>query len=401
MTTTTPDDTAEQLHQAMIAKITGGRYAHTQPVIDALKAVPRHVFLPNATLAEAYHPGRAVITKRSDDGTNLSCASVPTLVATMLERLHVQPGHRVFECGAGTGYNAALLDELTGLDGTVVTADIDAEVADGAQVALTATGHDSVVVLTRDGTEGASEQAPFDRIEATVGVWDIPATWFDQLNPGGRMVLPLRWRGQTRGVALVMGEDGVLRSDAVFLCGFVPMIGQDGERKAAINTDPAVYIHYDIDQGFDPVNLDGILHTPRQDAWSGVPVGTSEPVDGIWLRATATDPAVCRIEASPAAFEAGLCRPVIKNLSPVLVEGDSLAYLAYRRIEAADGQIELGATGHGSHGEELAQRMCEHIRTWNLDRQAKPHLTAMPCAELQEVTINAIVKKECVLTVTY
>jgi protein-L-isoaspartate(D-aspartate) O-methyltransferase len=401
MTTTTPDATAEQLHQAMVAKIAAGGFARTQPVIDALTAVPRHAFLPEATPAEAYHPSRAVITKRSGDGTSLSCASVPTLVAAMLERLQVQPGHRVFECGAGTGYNAALLDELTGPDGTVVTADIDTEVTAGAQTALTATGHDSVTVLTRDGAEGAPEHAPFDRIEATVGVWDIPATWFDQLNPGGRMVLPLRWRGQTRGVALVKGQDGVLRSDAVFLCGFVPMIGQDGERKAAINTDPAVYIHYDTDQGIDPANLDGILNTPRQDVWSDIPVGTNEPVDGIWLRATATDPAVCRIEASPAAFEAGLCRPVIKNLSPMLVEGDSLAYLAYRRVQDADGQIELGATGHGPNGHALAERMCGHIRIWNVDRQAKPQLTATARIPRQPVPTGAIVKGESVLTVTY
>jgi len=76
------------------------------------------------------------------------------------------------------------------------------------------------------------------------------------------------------------------------------MIGQDGERKATLCAEPAVQIHYDRDQAIDPA-LTGIFQATKTSAWSGVVIGTEDPVDGIWLRATATDPAVCRIAATP------------------------------------------------------------------------------------------------------
>lgn len=403
MTTMTPDDTARQLHEHMVQQLIDSASARTAPVIAALRAVPRHAFLPGVPVSTAYDPGIAVITKKAANGTHLSCASVTTLVAGMLEHLQVRPGDRVYECGAGTGYNAALLAELTGAGGYVTTADIDAEVTAGAVAALRATGHGAVRVLTRDGALGAAEDAPFDRIIATVGVWDIPGYWFTQLREGGRMVLPLRWRGQTRGVAFVKDGDGVLRSESVFLCGFVPMIGQDGERRAIIHAEPAVRIHYDTGQVIDPAALDGVLDAPRVSAWSGAVIGTGEPVDGIWLRATATDPAVCRIEATPEAVEAGICNPVIKNLSPALIEGSSLAYLAYRWHDPAKARIELGAAGHGPDGQALAERLRSHILTWNADRTARPSLTAVSLAgtDRREPPAGAIVKNDCAITVAY
>lgn len=402
MTTMTPDSTAEQLHHQMVEAIVRFGSARSEPVIAALRAVQRHAFLPNASLEEAYDHRVAVITKKDESGRHLSCASVATLVAGMLEHLRVGPGHHVFEVGAGTGYNAALLSELVGPDGAVTTADIDEEVTDGAARALEAVGYSRVHVLTRDGALGAAEDAPFDRIIVTVGAWDIPAAWFTQLRPGGRMVLPLRWRGQTRGVAFVLGDDGVLRSDAVFLCGFVPMIGQDGERTATLNAEPAVRIHYDIDQNLDPEALVGVLQTPQTSSWSGVTIGGNDPIDGIWLRATATDPAVCRIETTKEAIEAGVATPIIANLSPALVEGSSIAYLAFRRIEGAEpSRFELGANAHGSDGTALAERMCGHIRTWDVDRTAKPSLTARLLNDASTTVSGEIVKEHCAITVTY
>jgi protein-L-isoaspartate(D-aspartate) O-methyltransferase len=403
MITMTPDDTAGRLHERMVQEIIGSGSARTGPVIAALRAVSRHAFLPGVPLSQACDPHVAVITKKAPDGTHLSCASVATLVAGMLEALQVRPGDRVYECGAGTGYNAALLAELAGPHGRVTTADIDADVTADATAALRAAGYGAVRVLTRDGALGAPEDAPFDRIIATVGIWDIPAAWFTQLTPGGRMVLPLRWRGQTRGVAFTKDHDGALRSESVFLCGFVPIIGQDGERTATIHPDPPVRIHYDIDQAIDPAELDEIFQTPEASAWSGVVIRTDEPVDGIWLRATATDPAVCRIEATPAAAEAGICNPAIKNLSPALIDRSSLAYLTYRRLDGPQPRIELGATAHGPHGQALADRLRDHILTWNANRNAQPTITAVPLASAGhgKPSAGTIVKKDCAITVTY
>jgi protein-L-isoaspartate(D-aspartate) O-methyltransferase len=215
------------------------------------------------------------------------------------------------------------------------------------------------------------------------------------------MVLPLRWRGQTRGVAFVKGDDGVLRSESVFLCGFVPMIGQDVERVAALHTDPLVRIHYDVDQDVDPARLTGVFATPRTSAWSGATVGPQDPIDGIWLRATATDPAVCRVNASPDAASTDLCAPFIPNLSPALIAGSSLAYLAKRRLDGPDPVYEVGAHGHGPDGRALAERLCGHIQTWNTDRKARPSLTAAPLTTRAGIPDRAIVKKDCAIIVTY
>ena len=96
----------------------------------------------------------------------------------------------------------------------------------------------------------------------TVGACDLSAAWWDQLTAGGRLVVPLRWRGQTRSLALVR-EGNHLVSESVRLCGFVPMIGQDCERTAAIDPDGTVFLHYDSDQPIDPAQLAEVLQRER------------------------------------------------------------------------------------------------------------------------------------------
>ena len=159
-------------------------------------AVERHRYVPRVPLDHA-HDEIAVVTHRFPGGSSLSCASEPNVVAAMLDALDVRPGSRIMEIGAGTGYNAALLATLAGPDGRVTTIDINPEVTAGARRNLDATGFHHVVVLTRDGARGRSN-APYDRIIVTVGAWDLPRAWWDQLVPHGRLVVPLRWRGTSR-----------------------------------------------------------------------------------------------------------------------------------------------------------------------------------------------------------
>lgn len=374
---TTTDSTPEALRATMVDRIKSAGHARTAAVEQALRDVPRHRFVPAAQLTDAY-ANQAVITKRAADGAALSCASVPTVVAMMLDQLDVQPRHRILEIGAGTGYNAALLATLTGPTGHVTTVDIDPEVTAGARAGLDVTGFADVEVITADGSLGAPDNAPYDRIIVTVGAFDIPPAWREQLAPGGRLVVPLRWRGQTRSVAFVHDDDR-LRSDSVKLCGFVPMIGQDSERSSHLDDDEQVTLYRDADQDIDPELLRGVLSTPKTEVWSDVTVGASEPFDGVWLRMTATEPATCRIAADQTAVDSGLCTPAIPSRSPALAEGESLAYFTYRRVgsgQSGEAQAELGAIGHGPIGENLAQRLCEQIRAWNQDRMDEPTIVA-------------------------
>lgn len=374
---TTTDSSPEALRAAMVDRIKAAGHAHTAPVEQALREVPRHRFVPAAQLTDAY-ANQAVITKRAADGAALSCASVPTVVAMMLDQLDVQPGHRILEIGAGTGYNAALLATLTGPTGHVTTVDIDPEVTAGARAGLDVAGFADVEVITADGSLGAPDNAPYDRIIVTVGAFDIPPAWREQLAPGGRLVVPLRWRGQTRSVAFVRDDD-LLRSDSVKLCGFVPMIGQDSERSAHLDHGEQVTLYWDADQDIAPELLHGVLSTRKTEIWSEVTVGGSEPFDGVWLRMTAAEPATCRIAADQAAVDSGLCTPAIPSRSPALAEGGSLAYFTYRRVDpdqSGGAHAELGAIGHGPTGVNLAMRLCDQIRSWNKDRAGVPTIVA-------------------------
>jgi protein-L-isoaspartate(D-aspartate) O-methyltransferase len=392
MNTTAPTTPPEVLRALMVDHIVKAGHARSARVEEALRTVPRHKFVPAATTEDAY-ANEAVITKRASDGAALSCASVPTIVAMMLDQLDVHPGDHILEIGAGTGYNAALLAHLTGPSGQVTTVDIDPEVTAQARQALDATGYGHVHVATRDGALGDSEHAPYDRIIFTVGAWDLPAAVRDQLAPGGRLVVPLRWRGQTRSIAFIRETDR-LQSDSVELCGFVPMLGQDGERTGHIDTDGQVALYWDADQPIAPAALHGVLDQPKTVAWSGATVGVNESFDGVWLRMTGTEPGTCRIAAESAAVDSDLCTPAIPVRSPALVESDSLAYFVQRRQDEADApRWELGALGHGPAGQELADRLCEQIRAWDPDRNAHPVIAAYPAGTPDDQLSGFVIDK--------
>ena len=121
-----------------------------------------------------------------------SSTSQPDLVARMLELLDPRPGQSVLEIGTGTGYNAALLREMVGPDGKVCSIELKEDVAALARKHLDDEGYTDVTVLARDAYYGAAEEAPFDRIVATVGCSDISPHFLDQLKPNGVMLIPLQ-----------------------------------------------------------------------------------------------------------------------------------------------------------------------------------------------------------------
>ncbi|MGA5121552.1 methyltransferase, FxLD system [Streptomyces pseudogriseolus] len=393
--------TADQLRNRLVDAILAERPVPAD-VERAMRTVPRDAFLPGLKLENAYTDQAVTIKDNPGKPLPLSCASVPSVVAMMLEQLGARAADDVLEIGAGTGYNAALLAELVDR-GSVTTVDIDPDVALHARTRLNATGYEHVIVIERDGLLGAPENAPYDRIIATVGVWDIPATWWDQLNDGGRLVLPLRWRGQTRSVALTRHGDELV-SEGMELCGFVPIIGQHGEKTSPLNADDTIRVHYDEDQDVDPNGLAATLQTgkPALEVPSAQRVGGEEPFDGVWLRATAGDDRVCRLEVTPQALTQELLRrPAIPVRSPALVEGDSLAYLTITR-EGTDAEplFRLGAAAYGPHAEKLARDLVAHIDAWGSDRLAVPRMTITPagCASTAD---HAISKPESRITLTY
>lgn len=212
------------LNDEMVTRLVKQRAIPAGPIEAAFRAVARDHFLPSVPL-ETIYSGEAVITRRASDGNPISSSSMPEIMASMLQQLDVQTGHRVLEVGAGTGYNAALLSALTGSDGEVTTIDIDEAIVREARERLDVAGHPAVRTVTGDGWLGAPEHAPYDRIEVTVGVSDLSPSWRAQLKDGGRLVVPL-WLARSKQFAVGFQKDGDrLRSVAVTDCGFMRLRG--------------------------------------------------------------------------------------------------------------------------------------------------------------------------------
>jgi protein-L-isoaspartate(D-aspartate) O-methyltransferase len=156
-------------------------YIEDDLVVEAMRSVPRHSFIPTRFLGQAYedHPlpigyGQTI--------------SQPSLVARMTELLEIDPGDRVLEIGTGSGYQAAILAELTD---EVYTVEIIPELANIARAILDELGYDYVHVDRRDGYFGWTEYAPYDAIIVTAAPDHLPYPLVEQLKPWGRMVIPI------------------------------------------------------------------------------------------------------------------------------------------------------------------------------------------------------------------
>lgn len=217
------EDDAERLHDQLVDGLRRRGATRDPRVEAAFRSVRRHWFLPETALEDVYRD-LALVTHRDEHGLAISSSSQPALMARMLEQLSVQPDMAVLEIGTGTGYNAALLGQLVGLGGTVVTIDVDPAVTGPAKRHLAAAGASNVEVVTADGWE-LENGARFDRIEVTVGAWDLSPAWVAALEPGGVLVVPIWLRaGQQASVAFHKVGRG-LESVSVWPCGFMRMRG--------------------------------------------------------------------------------------------------------------------------------------------------------------------------------
>jgi protein-L-isoaspartate(D-aspartate) O-methyltransferase len=278
------DDPDARLRAEMVAHLTEHGALSNPRVAAVLGQVPRHVFVPGVDLAEAY-ADRAIATHYRE-GLATSSASQPAIVAVMLEQLDPPARGSILEIGAGTGYNAALLSELVGPWGRVVTVDIDPEAAGEARDHLAAAGITNVEVICGDGALGWSGNAPYDGIIVTAGASDIAPAWVEQLATHGRLVVPLSIRGLQQCVAFAHA-DGHLRSAAVSECGFMPLTG------AMANTDtvqpvpgrPGVYVQVAADTHVNTGLVNAALSDPGPRADIGVTASALEVFGSLrrWL----------------------------------------------------------------------------------------------------------------------
>ncbi|MGH3589061.1 MAG: methyltransferase, FxLD system, partial [Pseudonocardia sp.] len=219
-------DQSDALREAMVAELRGMGGIRSEAVATAFRAVPRHLFAPDAPVESVYAANATAWSKYDDAGRMTSTVSAAYIQAVQLEQAQVRPGMRVLEIGSG-GYNAALLAAMVGETGEVTTADIDPEIVNRARACLDVAGYRQVRTVVADGATAVPEHGPYDRIVVTVRSWDIPADWVEQLAPDGQLVVPLQFRGLTRTVALDRDpRSGMwLSGGDTRLCAFVPMQG--------------------------------------------------------------------------------------------------------------------------------------------------------------------------------
>ncbi|HEX5403210.1 MAG TPA: methyltransferase, FxLD system [Pseudonocardiaceae bacterium] len=353
----------ETLRAELVTRVREQEGARHDPVTTALRAVPRHLFLPGLP-PESVYVDEAIVTKRDGDGRPISSSSQPAIMATMLDQLDLAPGHRVLEIGAGTGYNAALLDHVVGADGQVISVDIDPDVVEQARTNLTAAGHAAVRVECVDGVGGFEEQAPYDRMIATVGVWDLAPAWLAQLRPDGRIVVPLDLNGMHYSVAFERAGDH-WRSRSVVACGFMPMRGELAGPKRmhrlAENLTLTVPDGVDVDVDALRVAVDG----STAEAAIGVPAGSAWLFDGLSQWQARTGEARWVVLGEEAERPVWLARAPVKwqamHMTAGLLDGTSLAVLA----RGASPDDDLGVIGYGPLAGELATRLAELVRTWD------------------------------------
>jgi len=235
-------------------------------IAAAFAAVPRDRFLPGLAAEQVYRD-EAIVTKVRDD-VALSSSSQPAMMAIQLQQLLLEPGHRVLEIGAGTGYNAALLRFIVGASGRVTTVDVDDDIVTAARAQIAAAGYDDVRVVLGDGGYGHAPDAPYDRIILTVGAADLLPAWIEQLRPDGVIVLPLQLGAGMFSVALRKLPNGTLLSESLTACGFIRLRGAFASVEQTLRV-AGWDVVCEPGPRLDPARLAALLGTPL-----GMPLGT-------------------------------------------------------------------------------------------------------------------------------
>jgi protein-L-isoaspartate(D-aspartate) O-methyltransferase len=194
-----------------------GRDVVNERVLAAMERVPRELFVPEKLRDRAYDDAALPIGA----GQTIS---QPYMVARICEALSLTGPERVLDVGTGSGYQAAVLAELAE---EVDTIERIPELAERARANLAASGHGRVSVHVGDGSRGLPGRAPFDAIAVAAAAPELPRTLYDQLEPRGRLVVPVGRRGMQRLEVIVRSPEGpaVLRSVP---CRFVPLLGEEG-----------------------------------------------------------------------------------------------------------------------------------------------------------------------------
>jgi protein-L-isoaspartate(D-aspartate) O-methyltransferase len=207
------------LRAEMVERNIAARGVRDELVLDAMRAVPRELFLPKNLREFAYEDSPLPIAGEQT-------ISQPYIVAFMAEALMLKGGEKILEIGAGSGYAAAVLSEIAA---SVYTVERLGQLAEKAAATLAELGYDNVHVLHGDGTRGWPEHAPYDAIVVAAGGPQVPESLKEQLKIGGRLVIPVGVDQRSQElVRVVRISKHEYRSEDIADVRFVPLIGEEG-----------------------------------------------------------------------------------------------------------------------------------------------------------------------------
>ena len=395
---TVDGDRGARLRDQVVDELIANGDIVSKPVESVMRQVPRHLFVPEATVEDAYNAFSAVVIKKNEAGGAVSSVSAPQIQAMMLEQAGIEPGMRVLEVGSG-GLNAAYLAELVGPGGEVTTVDIDPDVTARTERMLAANGYPQVRAVLADAAHGVPQHAPYERIIITAGAWDVPPAWIEQLTADGRLVVPLRMKNLTRSIGFQRTGDH-LTSTSSRICGFVPMQGADEHHQQVLLLTGTEEIVLRFDDGLpeDPSMLDNAVRTQRAEVWSEVLVGRMEVLDTLQMYLATVLDGFCTMAVDPD-LDSGLVAPGNKWFSLAAVEGPNFGYLTFRRT-TDETLVEYGAHAYGPQGPAFAETLAGHLRTWSAEYRGGPgprvavHPANTPDDQLPQAPLRRVIDKK-------
>ena len=287
-----------ELQARLVDELNKKNLIKTKEVENALLTVPRHLFLPGVDLEKVY--SNTAIPTKWDDKVPISSSSEPAVYAIMLEQLQIKEGMKILEIGAGTGFNAALMAQITGKSGHVITIDIDEDITNSARRNLDSAGYENVTVICKDGATGYEEEAPYDRIIITAGVWDINPEWFNQLKPGGILLVPMVISIHDQATFAFKRVDDHLESISISGCKFMEFRGEYTRpiKQASIGKSGIIMLR---SKDIPPINKEkyfSSFNNPRRDISTGIKASYSEYVTSFlpWLEVV--EPQFCILNSA-------------------------------------------------------------------------------------------------------
>jgi protein-L-isoaspartate(D-aspartate) O-methyltransferase len=193
------------------------RGIHDERVLEAMRLVPRHEFVPAELVGAAYDDRPLPIGEHET-------ISQPYIVAAMAEAARLAPADRALEIGGGSGYLAAILAQLCA---TVCTVEVNPRLAAEARRRFERLGYTNIEVFEGDGSEGLAARAPYDAIIVSAGTPSVSPVMLDQLAEGGRLVVPVGSLHQ-QDLLLLCKQGGKITRRSLGACQFVPLIGKGG-----------------------------------------------------------------------------------------------------------------------------------------------------------------------------